>query len=132
MFHFGSDTAALSATMLHCARPFRPYRNVFLTWARPRLLYSPGGRPSRIGQPLAVEGSEGGCYIHPQPLVDGGGGRRKFRRKRMGEEEVRRKRRRIMNFRKSHMNEFRSLKMFRRKSHLRFLAGLTVRVGGLP
>ena len=59
--------------MLPSARPpFRPYRNVFLTWARPWLLYSLGGRRSRIGQPLAVEGSEGGCNIHPHPLAEEG------------------------------------------------------------
>ena len=75
----------VSAAMLPCARPFRPYRNVFLTWARPRLLYSPGGRPSRIGQPLAVEGSEGGCYIHPQPLAEEG--KEEVPEKEEGEEE---------------------------------------------
>ena len=31
-----------------------------------------GGRPRRIGQPLAVEGRQGGCYIHPRPLAEEG------------------------------------------------------------
>ena len=74
MIHVSFDdvSAAISAAMLPSARPpFQPYRNIFLTWARPRLLYSPVG-PSRIGQPVAAEGSdsEGGCYIHPRPLAE--------------------------------------------------------------
>ena len=50
---------------------------------------------------MAVEDSDGGCYIHPQPLAEEGKeevpekdeGKRKFRRKRRGRRNFQRKRR---------------------------------------
>ena len=47
--------------------PYTPYREVFLTYARLRILYSLGSsaRPyAMLGQPLAVEG---GCSTRPAP-----------------------------------------------------------------
>ena len=61
--------------------PYAPYRQVFLTWSRPRIVYDIGSsaRPSRtmIGQPLADEGR---CYVEE--------GREEVPEKEEGEEEV--------------------------------------------
>ena len=70
--------------------PYAPYRQVFLTWARPPILYSFGTSvcPSRVmlGQHLA---DEGGCYTRPappQPLAEEG--KEEVPEKEEGEEEV--------------------------------------------
>ena len=62
-------TAAF-ATMLPFARPFRPFRNVYLTWSRPRIPFLFFARASRSGQPLAAQGPKGGYCFHSQPLEE--------------------------------------------------------------
>ena len=75
---FAIPISAQSATMADCCVP---YRQVFLTWTRPRIVYCPGisARPSRMmpGQPSA---DEGGCYVEE--------GKEEVPEKEEGEEEV--------------------------------------------
>ena len=71
--------------------PYTPYREVFLTYALPRILYYLGSsaRPYvMLGQPLAVEG---GCSTRPAPtqlLVEEEEGQEEAPEEEEGEQEV--------------------------------------------
>ena len=49
-------------------QPFRPFRNVYLTWQQPRIYWMPA-RPSRHGQVTSLQGS-GAHYFQFQPLAE--------------------------------------------------------------
>ena len=123
-----SKQTAQSATM----EPYAPYRQVFLTWTRPRIVSVLGisACPSRmmLGQPSA---DEGGCYVEEgkEEVPEKEEGDEEVPGEEEGKEEVPvpEEEEGRTTFRiKSCSNQFRSLKQFWRKSHLKVRAGLPI------